>query len=105
MAVRGKSKYVNENWRTSCHNGFPPRLGRPQKLNGVATDLLCTGVIGHPRHMFLNQRPKSLIKNDMTGLHNWIENLESGSSITYEEGLAPSQRPFENGTKQAYVVS
>ena len=22
--------------------------------NGVATDLFCTGVIGHPRHMFLN---------------------------------------------------
>ena len=21
---------------------------------GVATDLFCTGVIGHPRHMFLN---------------------------------------------------
>ena len=36
-----------------CHNGFPPRLGRPQKY-GVATDLFCTGVIGHPGHMFLN---------------------------------------------------
>ena len=22
--------------------------------NGVATDLFCTGVIGHPRYMFLN---------------------------------------------------
>ena len=22
--------------------------------NGVATDLFCTGVIGHPEHMFLN---------------------------------------------------
>ena len=22
--------------------------------NGVATDLFCTGVIGHPGHMFLN---------------------------------------------------
>ena len=35
--------------------------------------------------------------------HNWstklIWNLKSGSSITCEEGLAPSQRPFENGTK------
>ena len=37
-----------------CHNGFPLRLGRPQKLNGVATDLFCTGVIGHLGHMFLN---------------------------------------------------
>ena len=37
--------------------------------------------------------------NDTTGLQNWIENLKSGSSITCEEGLAPSQRPFENGTK------
>ena len=36
-----------------CHNGFPPRLGRPQKY-GVATDLFCTGVIGHPGHMFLD---------------------------------------------------
>ena len=25
-----------------------------QKSNGVATDLFCTGVIGHPGHMFLN---------------------------------------------------
>ena len=24
------------------------------KWNGVATDLFCTGAIGHPRHMFLN---------------------------------------------------
>ena len=37
----------------TCHNGFPPRLGRPQKY-GVAIDLFCTGVIGHPGHMFLN---------------------------------------------------
>ena len=36
-----------------CHNGFPPRLGRPQKYE-VATDLFCTGVIGHPGHVFLN---------------------------------------------------
>ena len=24
------------------------------KKNGVATDLFCTGVIGHPGHVFLN---------------------------------------------------
>ena len=24
------------------------------KINGVATDLFCTGVIGHPGHVFLN---------------------------------------------------
>ena len=35
-----------------CHNGFPPRLGGSQKLNGVATDLFCTGVIGHLGYMF-----------------------------------------------------
>ena len=23
------------------------------KINGVVTDLFCTGVIGHPRHVFL----------------------------------------------------
>ena len=45
----------------TCHNGFPPRLGRPQKY-GVATDLFCTGVIGHPGHVFLNWGPKSRIK-------------------------------------------
>ena len=28
-------------------NGF-------SKINGVATDLFCTGVIGHPGYMFLN---------------------------------------------------
>ena len=33
-----------------------------QKLkNGVATDLFCTGVIGHPGHMFLNQGSGSLV--------------------------------------------
>ena len=37
-------------------------------------------------------------QNDTTGLQNWIEILKSGSLITCEEGLAPSQRPFENGT-------
>ena len=36
-----------------CHNGFPSQLGR-LKTNGVVTDLFCTGVIGHPGHMFLN---------------------------------------------------
>ena len=51
-------KYILKNnmhykLRSYCHNGFPPRLGRPQKY-GVATDLFCTGVIGHPGHMFLN---------------------------------------------------
>ena len=37
-----------------CHNGFPPRLGWSQKLNGVATDLFCIGVIGHLEYNFLN---------------------------------------------------
>ena len=35
----------------------------------------------------------------MTGLRNWFGNSMFGSAITCEEGLAPSQRPFENGTK------
>ena len=43
-------------------------------------------------------------RNDTTGLQDWIENLKSGSLVTCEEGLAPSQRPFENGTKWAYVI-
>ena len=39
-----------------CHNGFSLRLGVTTKIkyNGVAIDLFCTGVIGHPGHMFLN---------------------------------------------------
>ena len=37
-------------------------------------------------------------QNDTTGLQNWIEILKSGNLVTCEEGLAPSQRPFENGT-------
>ena len=31
------------------------------KINGVATDLFCTGVIGHTEGMILNQDPKTLI--------------------------------------------
>ena len=38
----------------SCHNGFPLDLEDHKHKNGVATDLFCTGVIGHPGHMFLN---------------------------------------------------
>ena len=34
----------------------------------------------------------------MTGLQNWFENPKSESSVMREEGLAPSRRPFENGT-------
>ena len=36
--------------------------------------------------------------NNITGLQNWFENSKSESSVTREEGLAPSRRPFENGT-------
>ena len=38
----------------SYHNGFPLDLDDHKNQNGVAADLFCTGVIGHPRHMFLN---------------------------------------------------
>ena len=44
-------------------------------------------------------------KYDMTGLLHWFGNSKSGSSVTREEGLALSRRPFESGTKWAYVVS
>ena len=37
-----------------CHNGFPLDLDDHKHKNGVATDLFCTGVIGHPGHVFLN---------------------------------------------------
>ena len=37
----------------SYHNGFPLDLG-DLKTNGAATDLFCTGVIGHPGCMLLN---------------------------------------------------
>ena len=39
---------------TNCHNGFPLDLNDHENKNGVATDLFCTGVIGHPGHVFLN---------------------------------------------------
>ena len=32
-------------------------------------------------------------------VYEGLENSGSGSTITREEGLAPSRRPFENGTK------
>ena len=35
----------------------------------------------------------------MTGLQNELRILKSGSLVTREEGLAPSRRPFEKGTK------
>ena len=36
------------------YNGFPLDLEDHKNKNEVATDLFCTGVIGHPGHMFLN---------------------------------------------------
>ena len=57
------------------------------------------GVIGHPGLHVSKLGTEIPNQNDTTGLRNWIENLKSGSLITCEEGLAPSQRPFENGTK------
>ena len=80
-----------------CHNGFLPRLGRPQKY-GVATDLFCTGVIGHPGQHVSKLGIEIPNQNDTTDLRSWVENLKFGSLITCEEGLAPSQRPSENGT-------
>ena len=41
----------------------------------------------------------------MNGLQNGLGNSKSGSTIKREEGLAPSQRLFENGTKKTNVVS
>ena len=84
----------------TCHNGFPPRLGRPQKLkwNRHRSFLYgCDRSPGTRVSKLGTEIPNQ--NNDTTGLQNWIENLKSGSSITCEEGLAPSQRPFENGTK------
>ena len=37
-----------------CHNGFSFELEDHKNKNGVAIDLFCTGVIGHPGHVFLN---------------------------------------------------
>ena len=38
----------------SCHNGFPLDLEDHKHKNGVATNIFCTGVIGHPDYVFLN---------------------------------------------------
>ena len=40
----------------------------------------------------------------MTCLQNGLGNSRFGSTITREEGLAPSRRPFENGTNWTHVV-
>ena len=69
------------------------------KMNGVTTDLFCTGVIGHPRCNVLKLVIEIPNLNNIIGLRNWFENSKSESAITCEEGLTPSQRPFENGTK------
>ena len=37
--------------------------------------------------------------NNITGLRKWFGSSELGSAVTCEEGLAPSQYPFENDTK------
>ena len=41
-------------FRDECHNSFSLDSGDHKHKNGVATDLFCTGVIGHPGPMFLN---------------------------------------------------
>ena len=38
----------------SCHNGFSLNLDDHKYKNEIAIDLFCTGVIGHPRCMFLS---------------------------------------------------
>ena len=38
----------------SCHNDFSLDLDDHKNVNGVAIDLFCTDVIGHPRYMFSN---------------------------------------------------
>ena len=40
----------------------------------------------------------------MTGPQKWVENSKFESTITREEGLAPSRRPFENGTKKTHII-
>ena len=57
--------------------------------DGVATDLFCTDVIGHPSYVFLNQGPKSLIKNDITGLQNDLEILSSGVQLRVRKDYHP----------------
>ena len=40
--------------RQTVITGFRHNLDDHKNENGVATDLFCMGMIGHPRHMFLN---------------------------------------------------
>ena len=55
-----KIKKSEKKSKNCCHNGFLFDLD-DHKIKWVATNLFCTGVIGHPRCMFLNQGSKSLI--------------------------------------------
>ena len=51
------------------------------KINGVATDLFCTGVIGHPGHFLKLEIEISNKKNDITGLQNNLEILGPGVQL------------------------
>ena len=48
---------------------------------GVANDLFCTGVIGHPRHVFKLETEISSKKNDITGLRNDLKILGPGVQL------------------------
>ena len=81
-----------------CHNGFPPRLGGLPKIKWSRHRSFLYGCDRSPGTYVSELGTGIPNQNDTNGLRNWTENLKSGSLITREEGLAPSRRPFENGT-------
>ena len=72
--------------------------------NGVATDLFCTGVIGHPEDMVLNQGPKTLIQNKWSGLQNKLKILSSRVQLRVKKDQHTHDARYKNGTNQISVV-
>ena len=82
----------------SCHNGFPPRLGGLPKIKWSRHQSFLYGCDrSSGTHVSKLETEIPYLKQ-----HNWsmtkVGDSKLGSTITREEGLAPSRLPFENGT-------
>ena len=89
----------------SWHNSFPPRLRMTTKIKWNRHRSFLYGCDRSPEVHVLKLGIEIPNLYNITGLQKWFESSESGSAVTCEEGLAPSQCPFENGTKYALLSS
>ena len=80
-----------------CHNGFPPRLGWPQNKWSRHRSFLYKCDRSPGIYIFkLGTEIPNLKQYNWSMIKVWDSKL--GNTIMREEGLAPSRRPFENGT-------